>query len=301
MKYTHKQFTRDFPNDNACLDYIFNRRYGATFACPQCGKKGFHRIKKRKCYSCAWCGYQLHPTSGTIFHKSSTKLTDWFFAIYLMSASKNGVSAKELQRHLGTTYKTAWRIAHQIRSLMKQDTSSLRGRVEVDEAYVGGRTRKYGGRSTGNKTIVLGMVERKGEIRAGVIEDVGRLTLRNVIKDRVITGSEIITDNYTSYHKIEKLGYKHKIINHSKDKFVKGDIHTNTIENFWSQMKRSMDGTFHSISPKHLQSYVDEFAFRYNHRFSDVCLFYALLAHICEPLGVEVYGSVPYWSQRVSS
>ncbi len=115
MGYTIKQFHKDFPNNDACLEYIFNARFGRDYTCPQCGKKGFYRVKKRKCYACAWCGYQIHPTSGTIFHKSNTKLTDWFFAIYLMSNSKNGVSATEIQRYLGTTYKTAWRIVNKIR------------------------------------------------------------------------------------------------------------------------------------------------------------------------------------------
>ena len=125
MNYTIKQFHKDFPNDDACLDYIFKARFGSV-KCPKCGKTKFYRIKTRKCFNCA-CGYQIHPVSGTIFHKSDTKLTDWFFAIYLISNSKNGVSATELQRHLGTTYKTAWRIGSKIRSLMKQDNEKLNG------------------------------------------------------------------------------------------------------------------------------------------------------------------------------
>jgi predicted RNA-binding Zn-ribbon protein involved in translation (DUF1610 family) len=138
MNYTIKQFRRDFPDDNACLDYIFKNRYGLSYKCPKCGKAGFYRVRNRKCYASP-CGYQVHPVAGTIFHKSDTKLTDWFFAIYLLSNSKDGVSAKELQRHLGTTYKTAWRISRQIRSLMKQDGNKLTGTIEPDETYFSGR------------------------------------------------------------------------------------------------------------------------------------------------------------------
>src|SRR3990167_6120201 len=118
MKYTIKEFRKDFPDDNACLNYIFNKRYGKGFVCPSCSKMGFYRVKGRKCYACAWCGYQIHPIAGTIFHKSSTPLTLWFHALFLFSTSRNGVAAKELERQLGVTYKTAWRIAKHIRQLM---------------------------------------------------------------------------------------------------------------------------------------------------------------------------------------
>ena len=117
MKYTIEQLQRDFPNENACLDYIFKNRYGNDFRCPKCGKKGFYRVKKRRCYACAWCGYQVYPTTGTIFHKSTVKLTDWFMAIYLMGNSRGGISAKDLQRYLGITYKTAWRMVKKIKGL----------------------------------------------------------------------------------------------------------------------------------------------------------------------------------------
>jgi len=286
MKYTIAQFNKDFPNDDACLEYIFRNRYGNPF-CPKCGKKGFYRVSGRRCYACAWCGYQIHPTAGTIFHKSATKLTNWFFSIYLFSASKNGVSAKELQRHLGTTYKTAWRIANKIRSLMKQDNNKLSGVVEADETYIGGK-RRMAIKNT-NKSVVMGIVKRGGKIKTKHIPNNQTHTLLKMLRDNVKFGSRVITDDASVYkpNKIMRIGMFHDKICHSKKKYVKGDIYTNTIEGFFSQMKRSIDGTYHSVSSKHLQSYVDEFAYYYNQRFVGTSVFCDLLSRLCEQRGLR--------------
>ena len=168
MKYTIKQFQTEFSNDDVCLDYIFNQRFGKDFVCPKCQKvDSYYRIKKRKSYACAWCANQVYPTKGTIFEKSATPLTLWFFAIFLMSQAKNGVSAKELQRVLGVTYKCAWRIAKQIRILMTQKPFMLSGTVEADETYIGGKGKNNKrGRGAENKTPVIGIVERKGKVKA---------------------------------------------------------------------------------------------------------------------------------------
>jgi len=291
MKYTHKQFKQQFPNDTACLDHIFNERYGNAFSCPQCGKTGFYRVTGRKCYACK-CGYQLHPLANTIFHKSSTKLTDWFFAIYLMSASKNGVSAKELERHLGCTYKTAWRIAKKIRDLMKEDYSPLKGTVEIDETYVGRTAKNKVFKQPDKKTPVLGMIERNGRVKTKVLEDTYRVTLKEEIEDKVQIGTQLVTDGYVSYQNISKYGYKHSVIDHKKNDYVLGNIHTNTIEGYWSQMKRSINGTYHSVSTKYLQNYLDEFSYRYNHRSSDLPLFQLLLNQLCQRHGGEWRKSV---------
>src|SRR4030065_790393 len=181
MNYTIKQFRVQFPNDDACLEYIFKARFG-SIKCPVCGKTTFYRVKNRKCFNCS-CGYQIHPVSGTIFHKSDTKLTDWFFAIYLLSNSKNGVSATELQRHLGTTYKTAWRINKQIRSLMKQDGNKLNGTIEADETYIGGK--KRGKRGYADKVPVMGMVQRGGVVKSKKIVDNSTHSLLNQLRDNV--------------------------------------------------------------------------------------------------------------------
>lgn len=170
MRYTVIQFHKDFPDDDACLDSIFQERYGDVNDCPNCGVTDtkFYRVRGRKCYACMHCGYQLHPLAETIFHKSSTPLKSWFYAIYLFSVSKNGVAAKELERHLGVTYKTAHRMAHQIRSLMADD-SQIGGPgkiIEADETYFG----KKDPRGMHNKTPVMGAVERGGEVRAVVVD-----------------------------------------------------------------------------------------------------------------------------------
>ncbi len=277
MKYTFKQFLKDFPNDDACLDYLIKNRYGVNPVCPKCRKTGFYRVKKRKCYACT-CGYQIHPTSNTIFHKSATKLTDWFFAIYLMSTAKNGVSAKELQRHLGTTYKTAWRIGNKIRSLMKQDNSMLNGIVEADETYIGGVKRGVSG--IGNKLPVLGMVERGGKVRAKKISNTQSHIILKEIGKNVKFGARLMTDSYPVYKKSKRLGYFHESVKHSNKEYVRGDVHTNTIEGCWSQLKRSLI-TYHSVSEKYLQSYVDEFVFHYNQRFSETSVFESLLSRLC--------------------
>jgi transposase len=287
MNYTIKQFKAEFPTDDACLEYIFKNRYGMGYKCPVCGKGRFYRVKNRRCFNCA-CGYQVHPVSGTIFHKSETKLTDWFFAIYLMSNSKNGVSAKELQRHIGCTYKTAWRIAKQIRSLMGQDRDKLSGIVEADATYFGGKGHKRG---HSGKTPVMGIVQRGGEVKAKQVEDESTRSLLTMLKSNVKLGSRVITDDASAYNpnKVLMMGMMHDRINHSKDEYVKGDIYTNTIEGFFSQLKRSIDGTYHQVSVKHLQSYVNEFAYHYNSKSFGTSVFQNLLSRLCGQLGLRGY------------
>jgi len=273
MKYTIKNLKNDFPTDEACLDFIFNNRWPKGLTCPICEKKDFYHIKGRKSYACK-CGYQVSPTEGTIFHKSSTPLTLWFHAIFLMSQSKNGVAAKELERQLGVTYKCAWRMAKQIRLLMSDDDGPLGDKeiVELDETYVGGKAKGKRGRGAAKKTPVFGAVERDGKIKTKVVLNVRKLTLMPLIKNMVTDSSVIVTDESNSYNDVKKLGHLHESINHSKGQYVDGDVHTNTIEGFWSQFKRSVHGTYHSVSRKHLQLYLDEFSFRYSHRKSDVAL-----------------------------
>lgn len=273
MKYTIKNLRSDFPNDEACLDFIFKNRWPKGLTCPNCEKKDFYPVKGRKSYACK-CGYQVSPTEGTIFHKSSTPLTLWFHAIFLMSQSKNGVAAKELERQLGVTYKCAWRISKQIRLLMSDDNDPLGGNeiVELDETYIGGKAKGKRGRGAAKKTPVFGAVERDGKIKTKVVLNVRKLTLMPLIKNMVANNSVIVTDESNSYNDVKKIGHLHESINHSKGQYVDGDVHTNTIEGFWSQFKRSVHGTYHSVSRKHLQLYLDEFSFRYSHRKSDVAL-----------------------------
>src|SRR5712692_5059745 len=187
-KYTRKQFQAQYPDDYACLQAILQRRYGNAEACPQCGVVGkLTRIEGRRAFACME-GCHIYPCAGTIFEKSPTPLTDWFYAIYLMTATRNGVSGKELQPQLGVTYKCAWRIGHQLRILMAarseaQNPGPLRGHVEVDETYVGGKGMGMGRKS--HRTIVMGMVERKGSIKTKIVPNVKRVTLRPIISENV--------------------------------------------------------------------------------------------------------------------
>jgi len=277
MIYTFKQFKKDFPDDDACLDYILKSSY-SDYKCPKCGRTNFYRIKGRKSYACQ-CGYQIHPLSGTIFHKSKTKLTNWFFAIYLMSTSKHGVSAKELQRHLGTTYKTAWRMARLIRSLMGQDNRMLSKKVEADEVYIGGKRRQAD--SQKNKAIIMGMVQRGGRLKAKYLKEYWTPTILNTLIDNVEKGTYLMTDDSCIYRKTERLGYIHSSIKHRKKRYVFGDIHTNTIEGFWAQVKNSLKSTYKSVSHKYIQLYIDELTYHYNSRFSSVSVFESLLSRLC--------------------
>jgi len=277
MRYTVKQFNKDFPTDDICLDTIFENRYGDVKDCPKCAvvNTKFYRVKGRKCYACMHCGYQLHPLAQTIFHKSETPLTSWFYAIYLFSVAKNGVAAKELERHLGVTYKTAHRMARQIRLLMQQDGDMLSGVVEADETYIGGTRKKWQQQSQwDNKTAVIGIVEKTGSARAFVAKHANATNTIPFLKANIAPGSTIHTDDSKIYTRVKR-DFDHAFVNHSKYEYVKAGVSTNTIEGFWGQLKRSIDGTYHSVSPKYLQTYVNEFVFRYN--FRDVAVYPVLL------------------------
>jgi len=294
MRYTIKQFQKDFPSDDTCLEYIFKARFGNNPICPICKKAGsFYRVKKRKTYTCS-CGYQVSPTTNTIFHKSSTSLVNWFFAIYLMSTAKNGVSAKEIQRYTDVTYKTAWRMANKIRGLMNQDESMLEGIVEIDEMYVGGNPRRNLRKRYIKKTPVIGVVARNGKAKAVVVEEADTRSALKLLKDNVKVGSTITSDgSYLYRNKLEKLGFKHSTVKHSENEYVRGDVYTNNIEQLWGQIKNSIRGTYHSVSSKYLQTYVDEFVYQYNHRsLKTSSLFESLISRLGEPHALKVNGSV---------
>lgn len=269
MRYTLKDFKTEYPDDQACLLAVLENRYGNT--CPRCGVIGvkFHPITGRKGFVCSECDRHIYPLADTIFRKSETSLWNWFYAIYLFSVAKNGVSAKELERHLGVTYKTAWRMCKQIRLLMEQEADFLTGEVEVDETYIGG-TRKLA-QKYHNKSIVFGMVERNGSAKIKHVKSTGVRVLVPEITSQVDLKAQIYSDEHRSYTRLNKSGYSHTTVNHSALEYVRGSAHTNTIEGFWSQLKRSLDGTYHAVSPKYLQSYLNEFTFRYNYRAMPVC------------------------------
>jgi transposase-like protein len=288
MRYTIKEFNQQFPDDDACLDSLFEMRYGDVKDCPRCAvvDTKFYRVKGRKCYACMHCGYQLHPLAQTIFHKSSTPLTSWFYVMFKFGNSKNGVAALEVQRDLGVTYKTALRMCHQVRKLMEQDDEPLGGSggvVEIDETYIGGR-RKLSQKYL-NKQVVFGAVERYGRARVKHVKSSGARALLPEIATMVEPGANIYTDEYRAYITLARRGYTHTTVNHSKLEYVRGHVSTNTAEGLWSQIKRSIDGTYHAVSPKYLQNYLNEFAFRYSLR--SVAVYPVLLERAALPCEVK--------------
>ncbi len=278
---TVQDFFNKFSTDEACLEHLMMLRFDNPMYCPKCGAEGqFAKLKKLPAYACPTCGHHIHPMVGTPFERSSTPLQKWFYAMYLFTMSRHGVPAKELQRQLGVTYKTAWRMGHQIRKYMANVDGDppLGGHVEADETYVGGR-RKGGkrGRGAPGKTVVFGMVERGGDVMTRVVPNVRKATLERHILENIKGGATVSTDELKSYAKIARLGYDHGTVNHSADQWVNGIHHTNSIEGFWSQIKRSIRGTHIHVSRKHLSKYLGEFEFRYNLRHAPETMFARLL------------------------
>lgn len=234
-RYTIDTLHQQFPDDDACLDYMFARQYGDLPACPKCGvvNPRFYRVRNRKCYACNDCGYQLSPLANTIFHKSETPLKKWFYAIYLFGVGKNGVSAKVIERHLGVTYKTAWRMAKQIRLMMQQSDNLLSGIVEADETYVGGKTKLD--RKFDNKTAIVGIVEKKkgeGRVKAFTTKQADATVTLPFLRKNIQAGSILHTDDSRIYSRVKR-DFTHEFVNHSKLEYVKSGVHTNTIEGFW--------------------------------------------------------------------
>ncbi len=285
MKYTIKDLRVDFPTEEACLEWLVTWLYPDGITCKKCGVVTKHyKDKGRRSYSCSTCATHIHPTAGTVCHNSHIPLTDWFYAIYLMSTNKAGTSAAQIQRELGCTNKTAWRMMHQIRKMMDSPTSLLMGEVEVDESYVHANVykrssakRKYG--RTGNRAgqILFGAVERGGRVKVWHVKSAGVRVLQPLINTNVAKGSLIHTDGYRAYDKLPLWGYQHRTTNHSIFEFYREDSSTQNIENVWSTMKPRWKGTFKHISPKYMQAYVNEFTWRYNHRNS-ISTFWALMA-----------------------
>lgn len=265
---TVREFFKQFPDDESCLQHIFECRFGQGYECPKCEKATkWHRIKAERAYSCQYCGHHLHPTVGTPFEKSRTPLQLWFYAIYMFTTTRNGVSAKELQRQLGVTYKTAWRMGHEIREHMGDvdnlDFDKLKGHVEIDETYIGGKS-TYPIKK--KKAVVMGMVERNGDIHTQLVPDAKSKSLLPVVLERVEQGTRVSTDEAHTYKSLPGMGYKHGYVKHGMEQWVKGDVHTNTLEGYWAHLKKSLDSTHIAVSKKHMPKYLDEFEYRYNTR-----------------------------------
>jgi len=285
---TAHEFFEMFPDNDTCLEHLMMVRYGNPLDCPKCGKHGlFHKHGKRPLYECQWCSHCISPKAGTPFEKSSTPLVKWFYAMYLFTTSRHGVPAKELQRQLGVTYKCAWRMGHEIRKYMTSvDGDGRYGGsntvVEMDETFMGGRKRNRDymmnrGNPQAGKTIVFGMVEREGSLQTHVIKKRTRKAVEKHIK-KVVKGSYVSTDEAPIYKYLTKAGYIHGTVCHEGGEYVRGQIHTNTIEGFWSRLKNSIRGTHVHVSRKYLPNYLGEFEYRYNMRKSPKWMFERLLA-----------------------
>lgn len=289
MKYTIQQFRKEFSTEEDCLQKVFNLKYGNLKICPSCDKEtSFRRVTTRKCYQCTKCYHQFYPCKNTIFENSKTPLTYWFYAMFLFTVSKNGISAYELQRQLGVTYKTAWRILKQIRILLSENDTVVftnESIVELDETFVGGKNKnrhkdkkveKAQGRSFKDKVPVLGMLERSGKVKCFVIPDTSSKTIHPYIFKNIPFGTTIMTDEWTAYNNLNKF-YEHNKCDHSKKIYVDGNAHTNGMENFWSNVKRTLNGSYIHVSKKYLQLYINECSFRFNNRKSKIPIFYNLM------------------------
>jgi len=299
LRYTINDFNREFPDDEACLEHLKEQRFpGGITYCEKCQQDRKHyKITGRPVYSCDHCGTQISPMAGTIFEHSSTSLRLWYYAMFLMTSTRCGISAKQIQRETGVTYKTAWRMFRQIRTLLSEDVQLEGEAVEIDETGIGGRSKRLG-REPKPKTTVFGMVERKGRVKAVVAGDRKKDTLMPIIREYVLPKTVIFTDEFPSYDGLgrHRNEYDHRRINHSAGVYVMGDVHTNTIEGFWSLVKRGIGGVYHQVSHKYLQSYLDEYCFRYNRRDQGNLIFTSLLKRVAElaaPHAVGGRGMIP--------
>jgi transposase-like protein len=270
---TLRQFLDQFPTEEICLDHLMRIRFGIQHECGSCGREAkFYRVKARRSYACEWCGYQVFPTSGTPFDRTRTPLRDWFYVMFMFCTTRNGVAAKKVERELGVTYKTAWRMCHQIREYMgtldSDDPLDGPGSfVEIDETIVGGSVSGKGNGYMGNKTIVVGMLERGGALVTQVVTR--RNKPANARPDLVPSPSRNHNlHEMGGYKDIDQSGYRHMKVNHNRGQYAcsKTRARVNALEGFWSQLKRGINGTHIHVSGKHLPKYLGEFEYRWNMR-----------------------------------
>ncbi|HEX4956257.1 MAG TPA: IS1595 family transposase [Thermoanaerobaculia bacterium] len=274
-KADYQLLTRLISDETAAREYLESLRWPDGPVCPHCGCSEAYRLVAKKVSArparagllkCKSCRKQFTVKVGTIFEDSNLPLNKWLFAISLMTSSKKGISAHQLHRTLGVTYRTAWHVCHRIRKAMEREPLAglLTGIVEADETFVGGKKRGAQGPHDG-KAIVMAVVERDGQARSQVVEDVKADTLQGFIVDEVDPSADIMTDGLLSYKGLEKSFASHSSVNHDEH-YVVGQVHTNTAESLFSLLKRGILGTFHHVSAKHLQRYASEFDFRWNRR-----------------------------------
>jgi transposase len=270
---TLRQFQDRFPTEDSCLDHLKQTRYGARHDCEGCDREAtYYRVKGRRSYACEHCGYQLYPTAGTPFDRTRTPLRDWFFVMFQFCSSRNGVAAKEVERQLGVTYKTAWRMCHMIREYMGAvDGPDFMGGagsvVEIDETIIGGSVSGKGNGYMGNNAVVVGMKERGGKLAMRVVESRTRKPMEAHIHASIMPGTTISSDEFGSYRFLGEQGYRHITVSHKSGAHVgKFGATTNSIEGVWAALKRSINGTHIHVSSKHLPKYLAEHEYRHNTR-----------------------------------
>lgn len=294
--YTLLDFMREYPDDDACLEWLWRARYsadGETAYCPKCERprifKRYAFETRRQSWTCTGCGHHIHPTAGTIFEKSSTSLQLWFYALYLMASTRCGISAKQLERELGVNYKTAWRMFTKIRRYLMADTGGpLTGEVEADETLIGGKMKNHHRRERDalgwdrkrydneRKIMVFAAVERDGRVRAQVIPNSSGPTLRVTVTKHVDPNAVLYTDEFSGYRSLRDT-YEHRTIRHRDRVYVDGSTHTQTVEGFFGLVKNAIKGVHHGVSETWLQGYLNEYCWRYNNRGDRNTMFRDLL------------------------
>jgi transposase-like protein len=277
------QLIKRFPTEESCRGFLEQSRWNGKPVCIHCGSsEKMYKIQGGKLYKCAKCRLPFSVKIGTIFEDSALPLQKWFHAIFVVSAHKKGISSCQLAKDIDVTQKTAWHMLHRIRLAMatKSYEKPLSGIVEIDETFIGGK--KHGGPDTWGKSPVLGMIERQGKARIDTIPNTKSKTLRNMIKKNVEFNTIIMTDNFNGYKRLDREYKEHHSISHTTHKYVDGIIHTNTIEGFWSLLKRGIVGIYHHVSPEHLHRYCEEFEYRYNSRKCNDTERFGLLLSACD-------------------
>lgn len=272
------ELTTYFPDDQSCRDYLEKQRWNGNPICPRCQSDAVYKFSDGKHYKCKPCDRKFTVLIGTVFEDTHVSLRKWFIAIYIFTSHKKGISSHQLAKDLGITQKSAWHLLHRIRfAFGAGEPEQLQDTVEVDETYIGGkaknmhkaeRERKISGRGASGKTAVIGLVERNGRVYAKPVGRTDTETLQAIVREKVKAGASVMTDEWLSYNGLG-VDFNHKTVQHGKGEYVNGDVHTNTIEGYWSLLKRGIFGIYHQVSKKHLHRYCTEFGFRYNTRQGD--------------------------------